>query len=266
MRKKQQLSVEQYGIKSKQVRKSIKMVLLADLHNKEYGIQNEYLIKLVRKQHPDVIVIAGDLMISKGCNSMKELQVAMTLLESLVTIAPVYYGNGNHERTVKEGEDSHIIYQQYRKWLLDRKVHHLVNQKMILEEYGIQITGLDLPRRYFKRLWHAPLSVVTMNRLVGDTSKRYFQILIAHNPDYFKVYGKWGANLTLSGHLHGGIVRLPYLGGVISPSLRLFPKYDGGEFKEGNHNMIVSRGVGMHTIPLRINNPPEVVMIYLEKE
>ena len=101
--------------------------------------------------------------------------------------------------------------------------------------------------------------------LLPEGRQDCFQILLAHNPDYFPAYAAWGADLVLSGHLHGGVIRLPLLGGVISPRLHLFPHYDGGKFTCGNSTMIVSRGLGMHTIPFRFNNPGELVDITIRK-
>ena len=86
---------------------------------------------------------------------------------------------------------------------------------------------------------------------------------MAHSPVYFSAYSKWGADLTLSGHLHGGIMRLPFVGGVIGPDFFIFPKYSGGLYKENNRNMIVSCGAGMHTVNLRIFNPPELTLVEL---
>ena len=105
-----------------------------------------------------------------------------------------------------------------------------------------------------------------MKKRLGKADKDAFSLLLAHNPVWFEDYAAWGADLTLSGHVHGGVVRLPFLGGVLSTSFRLFPKYDGGYFtKEGKH-MIISRGLGAHTIPLRLFNPAELVVIELEPQ
>jgi len=88
--------------------------------------------------------------------------------------------------------------------------------------------------------------------------------LIAHDPDYFPKYADWGADLVLSGHVHGGMVRVPFWGkGVVSPNVRLFPKYDGGEFTIGKSRMLLSRGLGMHTIPIRLFNPGEILEVEL---
>ena len=100
-----------------------------------------------------------------------------------------------------------------------------------------------------------------VEKLLGSPKKDTFSILIAHNPEYFPYYAAWGADLTVSGHIHGGIMRLPWIGGVISPSLRLFPKYDSGEFEENGKKMILSRGMGLHHIKLRFFNRPEISVI-----
>ena len=96
---------------------------------------------------------------------------------------------------------------------------------------------------------------------LGEPAEGAYRILLAHNPDYFSAYAQWGADLTLSGHLHGGMVRLPKIGGLISPNWTLFPKYDHGLYTIEEKKMIVSAGLGSHTIKLRINNPPELVVL-----
>ena len=89
---------------------------------------------------------------------------------------------------------------------------------------------------------------------------------MAHHPEFFERYTEWGANLTLSGHNHGGMVRLPLLGGIVSPQYQLFPKYDGGKYEKGENTMILSRGLGTHTIKIRFFNVPELCMIELKEK
>ena len=101
---------------------------------------------------------------------------------------------------------------------------------------------------------------------VGKSERDKYQVLIAHNPLYFPEYAEWGADMTVSGHVHGGIIRLPLLGGVISPAIALFPKYDGGKYMRGDKAMILSRGLGTHTIHVRFNNPGEVSVIKVRRE
>ena len=103
-----------------------------------------------------------------------------------------------------------------------------------------------------------------LKTLLGQPSEENYTILIAHNPDYFPKYAEWGADLVLAGHVHGGMVRVPFWGkGVVSPNVRLFPKYDGGEFTIGKSRMLLSRGLGMHTIPIRLFNPGEILEVEL---
>ena len=102
-----------------------------------------------------------------------------------------------------------------------------------------------------------------LQRLLGRPDPARVSLLIAHNPDFFEAYAEWGADLVVSGHVHGGLMRLPVLGGVISPAIRLFPVYDGGEFKKDKAVMILGRGLGTHTLPIRIFNPGELVVIDL---
>ena len=92
-----------------------------------------------------------------------------------------------------------------------------------------------------------------------------YNILLSHNPLYYPAYRDWGADLTLSGHIHGGIIRIPGLGGLLSPDLTLFPRYDGGHFTERGKHLIVSRGLGNHFL-VRVMNPPEIGVITLARQ
>ena len=105
-----------------------------------------------------------------------------------------------------------------------------------------------------------------ISSLLGQPNSQACNILIAHNPEYFRQYAEYGADFVLSGHVHGGVARIPVLGGVISPSLRIFPKYDGGIFQKRNQTgentvMVLSRGLGTHTIPVRFFNPGELIEV-----
>lgn len=89
---------------------------------------------------------------------------------------------------------------------------------------------------------------------------------MAHNPEYWPDYLTWGADLTLSGHLHGGMVRLPFLGGLFTPEGGLMPGYDKGLYKQGNQAMVVSAGLGVFVFPWRWMNPPDLVFIDLQSQ
>lgn len=237
------------------------IAMISDLHNVELGKKNENLLQALQEAKPDVICIAGDLVLGKKEKSVK---IAYDFIKRAVKIAPIYYGLGNHEQRMKKypqvyGEE----YRIFEKKIQKLGVTMLENSSSFLEikREKIQISGLALPEEYYKKRKKAELSIKTMNRLVGKVSKENFHILLAHTPKYGDTYLEWGGDLILAGHYHGGMVRLPFLGGVISPDLRLFPKYCRGDFQKGNRHLIVSAGLGEHTLPVRIFNPRELVLI-----
>ena len=141
-------------------------------------------------------------------------------------------------------------------------IRPLVNAHVMLPENGIAVYGAEIGEEYYQRIWLADMKPDYLSGILGQAPGSLFTILLAHNPDYFPQYAAWGADLTLSGHVHGGVARIPVLGkGVISPAWRFFPKYDGGIFQQGAHTMVLSRGMGSHTIPIRIFNPAELWVI-----
>lgn len=253
-----------YQISDPRIRKKLRIVLLSDLHNKSYGKENEKLLSAIADAAPDLVLSAGDLMTSVPEKSMKP---AEQLVERLAARYPFYYGNGNHEYRIYHEEEKYGgMGKEYRGVLEKCRVRLLENETVQLPAYGIRIAGLDLSREHYKKFKEDELPVSEIDKMLGACDPDQFTILIAHNPAFFESYAAWGADLTLSGHVHGGVMRLPFLGGVLSTSLRLFPKYDGGFFKIGSKAMVVSRGLGSHTIPIRVFNPAELVIIDLGPE
>jgi hypothetical protein len=243
------------------LRRPFTAVFISDLHNVCYGKANEQLLLEIRNENPELVLIAGD-MVTAGKTAQTE--AALALLDALTRSYPVYYGNGNHESRMKRNQEKYgDEYQRYADAVRSFGVHLLENTgtQITIQERRFTIWGLELPGEYFGRGRSVTLSPETITSLLGHPDPDSFNILLAHHPAYGDAYAAWGADLTLSGHLHGGIVRLPFVGGVISPQLRLFPKYDKGLYKIGDKRLLVSAGLGSHTIPLRINNPPELIVI-----
>ncbi|MBQ8592581.1 MAG: metallophosphoesterase [Lachnospiraceae bacterium] len=256
--------VKEYTLYSDKIARNCTFVILADLHNKKYGPNNEKLATQIEAMQPDGVVIAGD-MVTSSVGSDRTATEA--LLERLAKRFPIYYANGNHEYKLKVNKEKFgTAYEDYMKKLAKAGIEPLVNACVVLPQYRMNICGLELERRFFRRFQKEDMPDEWMYNAVGKADKDNFQILIAHNPEYFPEYAKWGADLVISGHVHGGMARLPILGGVISPAFRLFPKYDGGLFKEKESVMILSRGLGMHTIPIRFYNPGELVVLHLSNE
>ncbi|MGN0306705.1 MAG: metallophosphoesterase [Lachnospiraceae bacterium] len=252
-----------YHLKSKKINKPYRFVLLADLHNKSYGRGNEKLLERIRYLQPEAIFMAGDMLTAKaGC----AYDNTIDLINSLSADYPVYFSMGNHEsRLCNRREAYGDLWDIFEEKLTEAGVVLLRNQQQKTKE-NIQISGLEIDRRFYSHFKLELMSQEYLNQTLGKADRSRYQILLAHNPDYFDRYAAWGADLVLAGHVHGGIMRLPLLGGVISPALKLFPRYDGGMFRQGESVMILSRGLGMHTLPVRIFNPGELVLITLSPE
>lgn len=241
----------------------MRIVLISDLHEQQFGKDNEKLLQRILEQKPDCVMIAGDLLI-KGTQLRSDM--VMGFLEKLCREVPVYYAPGNHEEYL-ERECDEGVYEKYLSDLEKIGVKYLANQTVEIDKNGekLFVTGLHLQKKFFAKFYEkVSLQKEDIEELLGEKRDGY-EILLAHNPTYFPVYSQWGANLVLSGHVHGGIVILPFIGGLISTTYQLFPKYDFGKFREGDSTMILSRGLGVHTIKLRLFNKPEIAVITLQK-
>lgn len=237
-----------------------RFVLLSDLHNKSFGQHHERLLSAIKREKPDFIVVAGDLVTA---GKQGEDRAARQLMEQLGSRYDVFYGRGNHEEKLAKRDGG--CYEQY---VGQQGVYMLHNESVLLERKGqsIRIAGLSLPIAYFKKFRQTSLSEDVVKKLLGEKDKERFTLLIAHKPAHFPEYAAWGADLVVSGHVHGGMVRLPWLGGIISPQLEIFPKFDAGIFTMGKSTMVISRGLGSHGIPIRIYNRPELVVVTLRRK
>lgn len=251
--------VKRYVIESEKIRRDKSFVFLSDLHDKVYGKNNESVIAAIDSLSPSVVLVGGDILTAYPG---KDFSPASDFIARLSDKYEIIYAEGNHEfRTRIYPEVYGTMNADYCKAIGD-KVIIRVNERIISEDVDIYCCSIGY--EYYRRFKTFPMSDDYLNSVLGDADTGKFNLLLAHNPDYFDNYSKWGADLTLSGHVHGGVVRIPFWRGLISPMCRLFPKYDGGLFKKDGKKMIVSRGLGMHTIPLRLFNPAEIVYIELK--
>lgn len=252
-------------VRDKRIQKPIRAVVISDLHNKSYGKGNERLLEAIREQKPDVILLAGDLL---NAIPKAKLDVPINFLTELAKDFPIYYGNGNHEHRLKLYPETYgDMSDVYAKALQELKIEPLVNVKQMIPDTNILVCGAEIDRMYYKRFKQCPMEEDYMESILGKADAEQYIVLLAHNPNYFPEYAKWGADLVLSGHVHGGVARVPFWGkGVISPNFHVFPKYDGGLFQEGKSKMILSRGLGVHTIPFRVFNPGEIWVVDFEQE
>jgi len=180
---------------------------------------------------------------------------------------PIFYGNGNHEHRMKLYPKTYgDMAKRYEEGLAQSGISPLVNRKEEIADRNIAVYGAEIAREYYHRFHNVLMEESYLGELLGKPEESHFNVLLAHNPAYFPNYVKWGADLVISGHVHGGMVRIPGWRGVVSPNYRFFPKYDGGRFEEGKGTMILSRGLGMHTIPIRLFNPGELIVLDLKEE
>ena len=258
--------VTHYDIKSDKLNKlhcERKIVFLSDLHNARYGKGNEKLYRAVKEQNPDLILIGGDMLVGKADVPSK---VAEDFISKLTEICPVYYANGNHEQRMKVYLETYgTAFDKYQSDLVDRGVQFLENQQETLFFDGckVRLYGLEIPVGFYKKFRKQTLPVEVIEEQIGETDKNCYNILLAHNPTYTKAYLEWGADLVLSGHFHGGVVRIPKLGGIITPQWHMFPKYSGELTKEEEKYVVVSKGLGTHTLKIRFLNPAEVIVLHL---
>ena len=242
--------------------KECRFVLLSDLHNKVYGTKNDKVIETIHRINPDFIVLAGDLVTSQV---REDMTPGIELVRALGQDYRIYYGLGNHESKMRQRPDQFgDKYDRLIRAVSGKNVSVLKNEAVFLPEYNLKITGLDLDLNYFAHFKIQKMKPGYLQETLPECEKEKCNILIAHNPDYFEEYAQWGADLVLSGHVHGGIMRLPLLGGVIAPSYKIFPEYDGGVFRTGSAAMLLGRGMGSHTIPLRFFNPAELYDVQLK--
>ena len=219
-----------------------RIALISDLHSTEIGRGNEKLLSMLRDAKPDIIAITGDLM---DCRD-KDPSVAIALGTEAVKIAPTYFVTGNHEARLEEPLYDHLL-----DGLCKAGVTVLEDMEQILtkNDESISIVGHQ---------WGPTDQIGDLTDFEG------YRILLSHHPEDFENYVSAGYHLVLSGHVHGGQFRLPFVGGLFAPSQGLFPQYDAGMYTQGKTNMIISRGIGNSTIPLRFNNPPEIVLVVLK--
>ncbi len=247
---------------SKDIPGPIRFVMLSDLHDTDVTHDdNKGLIEALEALSPDFVILAGDV-ITSYVNPSKDHHVSRDFLSNLASRFEVYYGFGNHEeRYRKDDEEYPGRFAEFESFVKGLGIHILSDDHIHLSDKNISIYGFDIPLEYYKRFRRGGIAGGMITDKLGALLPERYNILIAHDPDFFDEYVSYGADLVLSGHLHGGMIVLPGIGGIISPQLQLFPKYDFGVFCKEDTTMIVSRGIGWHSIPLRIFNKAEIVTV-----
>lgn len=240
---------------------SAKIAFVTDLHNTQNGPDNEDLLRMIEDEKPDLVLCGGDMIIGKPGVPTGP---AERFLERLCSLFPVVHGVGNHELRIRTYPDQYRgMYEHYRDFLTCRHIPYLENDsiRMMIRGVPFAVFGLDPEAYYYNRYRRRELPPDSIRSMLGEPDPACVNIMLAHTPLHMQSCFQWGADLTLCGHYHGGIMRFGMHRGLISPDLRPFPGKCYGLFEEDGRYGIVSSGAGEHTIPLRIRNPREAVFI-----
>ena len=253
------LEIYKYNVKSEDIPSefdNFRIVQISDLHNAEFGENNEKLLLMLKQADADIIAITGDMIDSRNT----DVDVAISFAQKAVNIAPVYYINGNHESRVPEE------YEKLKKGLIEAGVTILENSSadITIGDETITLIGINDPT-FRMELVDDTMEQNIAHQLVNVIPDNdNYKVLLAHRPEYFDVYAG-NVDLVLSGHTHGGQFRIPFIGGLVAPGQGFFPEYYEGSHIKENTEMIVSRGIGNSIIPFRINNKPEIIVAELTK-
>lgn len=254
----------EYTIPLRGIGSPVRIAVISDLHGREFGRENARLIEKIRAQKPDAIFLDGD-MIDRSADPT-DVQELLRLIERLHEIAPVYFAPGNHELEYMQ-TDTSLLTQVAEAGAV------VVNDSyadVTLAGQPLRIGGTMGHAFYFGRSEEEFSSSPEYQFLKAFEDTDVPKICLAHMPDTFifnGAYNLWNVDLMLSGHTHGGLIRLPFIGGLYAPMQGWFPEYDQGYFRLGEHmQMVITSGLAGHGMIPRINNPPEIVVIDLVPE
>lgn len=247
------LEISRYEVKSQKLPESFdgfKIVQLSDLHGAEFGEDGMGLVEKVKELEPDIIALTGDFVTDEG-----DLAAVEKLAARLVKLCPVYFISGNHEF----GSGLAV---KVRNILERAGVKYLSNEYLTISrgEDGILLGGVEDPLAYADML-----SPDELAQKMNDAAPDAFKILLGHRNYWMTEYPELPVDLIFCGHAHGGLIRIPGVGGLIGTDRRLFPDFDAGQFNNGRYTLIVSRGLGNSVSIPRVFNRPEIVCVELTR-
>lgn len=280
------LYIKKIDIVDNKINNNINVTFISDLHENDFGDDNKKLIDNIITLNNDLIIIGGDLPVAfkfrgdlNKCSSKISIKFLENLVKSNTNNTPIIYGFGNHEDRLKVNfhNNDHIKeeYDNLIKTITKQKINLIENSYYDFSD-NIRIYSLTLEYKYYK----LKLQIFKdgtfdeddyIESRLGKLDETKYNILLLHNPDFAKVCIDYGFDLILSGHYHGGLVYMPFGLNFISPNLKMFPKYIKGIYYIKNKDgilkpLIVSAGLGTHTVNARINNRPQILDISLSNK
>ncbi len=250
------LQVSYYKVFDENVPKDFdgyKIIQISDFHNTASKRLREDLIESIQKEKPDMIAITGDLIDANKTN----IQLSVDFVKKITDITGVYFVTGNHEASIKN-------YDVLKGNLEELGVKVLENTYDTVSKGAsyINIAGINDPS--FANEPSVSNEIIVKTEINNTKyNEDFYTVLLSHRPELYDVYVERKVNLVLTGHAHGGQIRIPIIGGVVAPNQGFFPRFTDGILKEGDTAMVISRGIGNSILPFRINNRPEMVIVEL---
>lgn len=299
------LEVSEYTYTNKKIPKGFdnkKILHISDLHSKNFGVDNILLKELIKSQSPDVVFFTGDVVDGDG----DDYKNALDMMNFLSSNFKTYYIEGNHEQKsllkkhrdkyidyFKKLDETGIVYLDNSSVILNKNFDIVYNKigdnisrdktsdtggythkkgdtEFLNERDVIRLYGFTAPfssyKYFFSNRETTDINCDYINEKLGKVDREYFSILLAHNALDFIAYSNWGADMIFSGHVHGGLIRLPFLGGILSPDRSFFPRYSYGRYDRGKSTMYVSKGLGGSKVGVRFRCKPEISIINIKSK
>ena len=253
------ITIVDYTVKSDKTddEQTINIVLVTDLHSNIYWKDQKSLINRIKNKKPDLILLNGDI-----ADDEEPIKGTELLLEGIKDICPIYYTTGNHEYWYEDINEIRDTIRSYGVKILEDEY-----EEILIKNTPIIIAGIDDPdkKKYEDETYNQTVSMENSFRELDNNES--YKILMAHRPKKIDEYKNFSFDLIVSGHTHGGQVRVPFiLNGLFAPNQGWFPELGGGEYQYEDLTHIISRGLSFNRRMPRIFNPPELVTIYLKSD
>ena len=240
-----------YQVEDDKILYPMRIALLADLHLNEFGEDNIELVREIETLHPDIICMAGDMMNEDD----PDTSVVVTLCRQLVNVAPVYFCYGNHEKQairVDQTSQLNVELEQVGVHVLHNRYETIQVNGNVIDIGGLSANPGTMEADYTQKFWQ------------GYLKSPNYRLLLVHYPTFFFSGGELvgeDIDMALCGHLHGGQVVIPFVGGLYHPIEGFLPEMTDGCHRVENTWVVISRGLGNHNRIPRVNNPPELVIL-----